>query len=373
MSAAQHLPRFAPLRMVHPFRRGNALLFSLVTGVILTAIVLIDDLRFSPVAPLSSWHMVFTLCHLLLLCCLLFLYNFRLFDGLTGAAAGSGQPTRTFTLAVAGSLAATAAFSLLSSWAAGLLKPALGVDVRVDLGLSRDGFVALTVVLVTVLLYNLTRHQQRLLDEERTRSESVQTRYEALEKQIDPHFLFNSLNTLDGLIGYDDGKAHDYLQRLAGSYRYIMQQRRLVTLEEELAFTDNFIAMMQIRYGDSFGVVRHVDPKCLGAQVVPISVQLLVENALQHNVASRNHPLRVTIEAGYGTGQDKSLCLTVRNPLQPKGDWEPDQHGSIGLKNLSGRCMLTMHRDIAIRQRDGWFEVEIPLAAEPQEGKNTIR
>jgi LytS/YehU family sensor histidine kinase len=248
-------------------------------------------------------------------------------------------------------------------WVGRHVFPSLGIDARIDISLIKDGFVALNVILVTILLSNLTRHQQQVLEEERTHTESIQTRYDALEKQIDPHFLFNSLNTLDGLIGYDDSRAHDYLHQLAQSYRYIMQQQRRVTLADEMRFTDNFIAMMQIRYGNNLRVVKHIEAQYLSAQVVPISVQLLVENALQHNVVSDRHPLSVTIKTVCGSGENGSrqLGIMVSNPLQPRSDTDDNDHGSIGLSNLSQRCQLVLHRDIAIRQTATAFEVEIPL------------
>ncbi len=359
MSPNQRLPHFPPLRIEHPFKPRNALLFSLVTGVILTGIIHIDDLRFSQYAPFSTSHTLFTFVHMLLLCCMLFLYNFHLFHNLSAAPADRQNPNRTFLWSIIGTLAIAALFSILSSWVGACVTPALGIDIRIDIGMIKDGFVALTAILITILLYNLTRHQRMLLEEERTQTENIQNRYDALEKQIDPHFLFNSLNTLDGLIGYDDNRAHHYLQQLALSYRYIMQQQRLVPLADEMRFTDNFIAMMRIRYGDSFQVETRINPACFSTQIVPISIQLLVENALQHNIVSKNHPLTVTIASAMA--DEKNLCLVVSNPLQPKNDSHTDPHGSIGLRNLSQRCQLTLHRDIVIRQTHDTFTVQIPL------------
>ena len=287
---------------------------------------------------------------------------FRLFRRLTRDGEANAT-ARTTVWAIVGTLVIAFVFSIASMWVGRHVFPSLGIDARIDISLIKDGFVALNVILVTILLSNLTRHQQQVLEEERTHTESIQTRYDALEKQIDPHFLFNSLNTLDGLIGYDDSRAHDYLHQLAQSYRYIMQQQRLVTLADEMRFTDNFIAMMQIRYGNNLRVDKHIEEKYLSAMVVPISVQLLVENALQHNVVSDRHPLTVTIKTVSGSGEDGSgrLGIMVSNPLQPRSDADDSAHGSIGLSNLSQRCQLVLHRDIDIRQTGTAFEVEIPL------------
>jgi sensor histidine kinase YesM len=348
--------------MAHPFKPGNATLLAVVTSVLLTGIIHIDDLRFSQYAPFSASHTLFTFVHLLLLTLLLYFYCFYLFRKLTGEEALRSS-SRTTVWAIVGTLVIAFVFSIASMWVGRHVFPSLGIDARIDISLIKDGFVALNVILITILLYNLTRHQQQVLEEERTHTESIQTRYDALEKQIDPHFLFNSLNTLDGLIGFDDGRAHDYLHQLALSYRYIMQQQRLVTLADEMRFTDNFIAMMQIRYGDNLRVEKHIQEQCLSAMVVPISVQLLVENALQHNVVSDRYPLTVTITTVCRSGEDGSelLGIMVSNPLQPRSDAEEGAHGSIGLNNLSQRCQLVLHRDIVIRQTDTVFEVEIPV------------
>jgi len=354
--------QLSTLRMEHPFKPRNAALLALVTSVILTGIIHIDDLRFSQYSPFSTSHTLFTLIHLLLLTFVLYHYCFLLFRRLTHDEV-THSASKTMVWAIVGSLLMATAFSIVSMWVGVHVFPSLGINARIDISLIKDGFVTLNVILVTLLLYNLTRHQQQVLEEERTNTENIQTRYDALEKQIDPHFLFNSLNTLDGLIGYDDARAHDYLHQLAHSYRYIMQQQRKVTLADEMRFTDNFIAMMQIRYGDNLHVETHIDPHYLSAMVVPISVQLLVENALQHNVVSDRHPLSVTIVAGSRTSEDKGTeaFIMVSNPLQPRNDNDEDTHGSIGLNNLSQRCRLVLHRDIDIRQTDTAFEVEIPI------------
>ena len=362
------LSALSPLRMEHPFKPRNAALLALVTSVILTGIIHIDDLRFSQYTPFSASHTLFTFIHLLLLTLLLYGYCFKLFRRLTHDGEAN-VAARTTVWAIVGTLVIAFVFSIASMWVGKHVFPSLGIDARIDISLIKDGFVALNVILVTILLYNLTRHQQQVLEEERTPTESIQTRYDALEKQIDPHFLFNSLNTLDGLIGYDDSRAHDYLHQLAQSYRYIMQQQRLVTLADEMRFTDNFIAMMQIRYGNNLRVDKHIDEQYLSAMVVPISVQLLVENALQHNVVSDRHPLMVTIETVSrvdeqcvaGDNQRAQAYIRVSNPLQPRNDTDDNAHGSIGLSNLSQRCQLVLHRDIDIRQTDTSFEVEIPI------------
>lgn len=194
------------------------------------------------------------------------------------------------------------------------------------------------------------------IENEHLRAENLLIRYQSLENQVNPHFLFNSLNTLDGLIGLEDEKAHQYLHQLAVSYRYIMRQAKHVTLREELEFAQSYIDMMGIRYGDNLKGVQQIAPQCLDKLVVPISLQLLIENAIKHNVISNHHPLTIHL----ATSGDNALV--VSNSLQPKNDQV--QSEGIGLDNLNQRYMLLFEREITIRQTASEFAVEIPLIAE---------
>lgn len=348
--------KLPPLRIEHPFTVLNAIIMASATGIILTGILQIDNLRFGDIVPFSTEQMIFSLIHLLLITFLLFFYCFYIFRHATagGLASLTQSATSCFVWAIAGSLVIAFVYSLLSRWLRIYIFPSWGINTLLDISMVKDGFVALTVILITLLLFNITRRQQLVLEKEHIQAENIRTRYDALENQVDPHFLFNSLNTLDGLIGVDDDRAHRYLQQLALSYRYIMQQQKQVTLADELAFADNYIAMMQIRHGDNFRVERHIDPACLNHLVVPISVQLLLENAIKHNVVSDRYPLTVTLR------NTDHHTLLISNPIHAKCD--PDSQSSgIGLANLSQRYQLLFHKDILVSSAEGTFSVEIPL------------
>lgn len=219
--------------------------------------------------------------------------------------------------------------------------------------IAKDIIIALTAFLISVLLSNVTQRHQVEMENEHLRAENLQVRCQSLENQVDPHFLFNSLNTLDGLIGLDDDKAHLYLQQLAASYRYIMRQAKEVTLREELDFASSYLQMMGIRYGRNLQVEQLISPSCLDKSVVPISLQLLLENAIKHNVISDRHPLSIRIIAQNGN------TLTVSNTIQPKCD--PPEGDGIGLENLNQRCQLRFNQSISIRQTETEFIVTIPL------------
>jgi LytS/YehU family sensor histidine kinase len=193
------------------------------------------------------------------------------------------------------------------------------------------------------------------LENERLQSEYMKTRFLALKNQVDPHFLFNSLNTLSALIKTDAEKADDYVRQLSYIFRYTLQNKDVITLEEEMKFTTAYCRLMQIRYGDSLKFIYEVDEKYFPYSVIPISLQTLVENAIKHNVVSNRQPLVIAFAT-----TDKAM-IKVSNPIQPKQEAERGE--SIGLSNLAERYRLMWNKEITIRNTSGIFEVELPLIA----------
>lgn len=220
-------------------------------------------------------------------------------------------------------------------------------------GLFRDYFIAIVVMLSSQLIHLSNKQHQTALENERLQAEYMKTRFLALRNQVDPHFLFNSLNTLSSLIRTDADKAGEYVQQLSYVFRYTLQNKEVITLEEELKFTSAYCHLMQIRYGDSLHFILQVDGKYCGYSIVPLSLQTLVENAIKHNVVSRKQPLAIV----FSTSERETI--TVSNPIQPKKDMESGE--SIGLSNLAERYRLLWDREIVIRNAGGVFEVEIPL------------
>jgi LytS/YehU family sensor histidine kinase len=217
----------------------------------------------------------------------------------------------------------------------------------------RDFTVSAVVTLSSLLMYIASKQQRMALENERLQAEYMKTRFIALKNQVDPHFLFNSLNTLSSLIKTDAPKAEEYVQQLSYVFRYTLQNKEIISLDDEMRFTKAYASLMQIRYGDNLRFIYNVDAKYGQYQVIPISLQTLVENAIKHNVVSNRQPLTVT----FTTTDAATIC--VSNPVQPKKEAENGE--SIGLSNLAERYRLFADREIAIRQTDGKFEVEIPL------------
>jgi len=213
--------------------------------------------------------------------------------------------------------------------------------------------VSTITVLITSLFYITGEREKTIVENQRLLTENIRSRYETLKNQVNPHFLFNSLNTLNGLIGLNNDKAKDFLQQLSSVLRYSIQNRENTTLNDELVFTEAFCILMNIRYGQSLNIEYHIDDKYRGYLIIPLSLQMLVENAIKHNTISNRYPLTITIET---TDND---TVRVWNRIQLKNEG-PSSEG-IGLANINERYKILYQKEITISASNGIFSVEIPL------------
>jgi len=222
----------------------------------------------------------------------------------------------------------------------------------IGVGLKRGAAAAVIVFLSTWAISAFVRNQQVLVENQRLVAENIRNRYEALKHQLDPHFLFNSLNTLDGLIGFDDGKARQYLQNLSSTFRYTIQNKEITTLKDELNFVECYAYLMKIRYGDNLNIQYAVDEKYNHYFIMPVSLQMLIENAIKHNIINDKHPLTIHVETTENDG------IKIVNAIQPKINTVAGE--GIGLANLVERYQLLFGMDVVITKTDV-FTVEIPL------------
>jgi hypothetical protein len=227
----------------------------------------------------------------------------------------------------------------------------------------KDIVLAVITLLFTFLLYAWDMHQKSMVENQRLSMQGLQDRYNALKNQVDPHFLFNSLNTLNGLIGYDDEKAHEYISRLSSIFRYTMQHKQVQQLREELDFAEAYIYLMKIRYHESLRITYRMDEKYLDYYILPFALQSLLENVVKHNVISNKYPLSVTVE----TTADETVCVT--NSLRPK---ENGNSSGIGLSNLEERYRLIFDKKIRISRDAHHFRVEIPLIRDMEKYQKNI-
>ncbi len=207
---------------------------------------------------------------------------------------------------------------------------------------------------IGALFFFYSQWTEAVKNMKKLREEKLIFQYETLKSQVNPHFLFNSLNTLSSLVRKDVDLSEEFILKLSSVYRYVLenQDKDLVPVTSELAFVKDFFALQKIR--DQEKIELRIDSNGDGSEkIIPVSVQMLVENALKHNAASRNEPLRITI---HYEGLDK---MVVRNNLQEKT--QLTSGSKIGLKNLDERCKLILDRGIEMMKTENEFIVKLPL------------
>lgn len=217
----------------------------------------------------------------------------------------------------------------------------------------KDLVILVVTFLFTMTIYLMKQNHLAVVSMQELDFENLQNRYTALKNQTDPHFLFNCLNTLNGLIGRDDKRAQEYVQELATVFRHTMRDKVVVRLSDELAFVRSYLYLMCIRYFDGLKVEWYIDDKYLDYYLIPSGLQILVENAIKHNIASAKMPLTISIR----TNDD---CIVVENRIQLREESISGSSG-IGLDNLMEQYRLVFGKDIEIASRDNMFTVSLPL------------
>lgn len=205
-----------------------------------------------------------------------------------------------------------------------------------------------------VILYNEQRKREQEIDELRVKN--LQSRYDALTNQINPHFFFNSLNGLTSLIRKKNNEETlTYVNKLSDVFRYILQsdKKGLVTLDEELTFVDAFRYMMEVRFANKLEYHINIDKKILSQKVPVLSILPLLDNIVVHNTIDSDHKMIVDIFI------NESNELVVSNPVYPK--LSPSDTNGTGLKNLESRYLLLMDKQIKVENKGDVFNVYLPL------------
>ena len=191
--------------------------------------------------------------------------------------------------------------------------------------------------------------------EQKIIAKSANAQFESLKNQLDPHFLFNSLNVLSSLIDENPNLAQRFTSSMSKIYRYVLEQKdkELVTVEEELDFAKTYCELLKTRFEDS--VNFEVEVKDKKGFVVPLSLQLLLENCIKHNFATSAKPLIIKIYSENGN-------LIVENNLQARE--QVKEREGIGLSNIVQRYSLITNRNVFIEKSEDYFKVKIPLLTE---------
>ncbi len=219
-------------------------------------------------------------------------------------------------------------------------------------------YVALLITLVitvffhAVHFYKLSRDKQ--IKEQKIIAGTASARFDALKNQLDPHFLFNSLNVLTSLIEEDADQAQKFTTSLSKVYRYVLEQKNkdLVTVNEELQFARTYVRLLKMRFEDSIVFEIPEEASNPEAKIVPLSLQLLLENTVKHNVVTGAKPLYIKVyeENGY---------LVIHNNLQEKSVVK--KSSGVGLRNIQQRYQILTDRQVVIDKTRDSFKVSLPM------------
>ena len=204
-------------------------------------------------------------------------------------------------------------------------------------------------------IYFYQRLKKTLVESEQLKRENIQSQLETLKNQVNPHFLFNSLNTLVSIIPDDPEVAVEFVHKLSKVYRYILEIKELetISLAVELDFLHAYVFLQKIRFGENLSVSINIPDSLMQNSVVPLSLQVLVENAVKHNVVSAQRPLHIEIFTEHNNR------LIVRNNLQKKN--QVMDSTQTGLKNISNRYRLISEQLVDTIVTANSFIVSIPI------------
>lgn len=204
------------------------------------------------------------------------------------------------------------------------------------------------------LFYSLEQWKQNQAESERLERESLQHQFDALKGQVNPHFLFNSLNTLSALIGDDQDKAEEFVEDLAKIYRYILQASKteLVPVQAEFNFLHTYARLLGARYGESLHIIEP-EPYVGELLVPPLVLQVLIDNAIKFNTMSKAKPLTIKIEIAF------SQRIMVQNNIQSKVRALGTDQG--GLAGIRVKYHALSNRELRVEETAEYFTVTIPL------------
>ncbi len=225
-------------------------------------------------------------------------------------------------------------------------------------------WITLTIVIGFHVVFFYNRYQQNRIKEQKVIAGTASAKFDALKNQLDPHFLFNSLNVLSSLIEENPVNAQKFTTALSKVYRYVLEQKskELVTVNEELKFAKTYMLLLKMRFEDSIVFTMPEASQNPESRVVPLSLQLLLENAVKHNMVTSSKPLNIKIYESNG-------YLTVENNLQPKQIVKKST--GVGLNNIKQRYQLLTNKKININQQSSTFAVSIPMLTKKIKIMNT--
>jgi LytS/YehU family sensor histidine kinase len=218
----------------------------------------------------------------------------------------------------------------------------------------RGILINLTIYMFLYLLYQSFMNRVIAIELERTKSDHLEARYELLKQQVNPHFLFNSLNTLKSMVEIGDKHSANFIVKLSDFYRYSLESRKkdVVPVQEELQMLEAYFYLLQARFEEGIILQIAISPEHRKTMIPVFTLQLLAENAVKHNIISDDQPLQIKLTSSGN-------WLVVQNDLQLKSIPEPST--KIGLENISQRYLHLTGRPIEIISDDHFFIVKLPI------------
>lgn len=221
--------------------------------------------------------------------------------------------------------------------------------------LTAFGFrVNLFLNCVNAIVFFMNRLKKAQLEAEQLKKQNIEARFEALRNQINPHFLFNCFNVLSTLVHKDADASSTFIAQLSNVYRYLLynQENKIVPLKEELAFLDSYAYLLRTRFNENLLIENRISDRSDLIMVAPASLQMLIENAIKHNVASKKQPLKIVLEK-------QEDYVVVSNSLQKK---ETEAESTkIGLSNIVNRYKLLSDLPVIVERTQSHFIVKIPV------------
>ncbi len=243
-----------------------------------------------------------------------------------------------------------------------LLKDYCGfpADVAPYKGFIATYFSSIFVLSIYEGLYLYHQNKENILKQEQFKRAHIQSQLQGLRDQVNPHFLFNSLNTLTNIIHEDKTLATSFLKNMSDVYRYILEKRdeQLIPLKDEIQFIESYVFLQKERFKNNLEVTIEVSDYFLEKCVVPLSLQILFENAIKHNIISGKYPLQINVFV------DSDKKLVVRNNLQIKSQSMPST--GVGLKNIISRYAFFTNQSVDVVETENEFKVAIPLIESPE-------
>ena len=214
--------------------------------------------------------------------------------------------------------------------------------------------ISLVILSIEISTQFFTQWKRSLIEIERYKTESVQAQLQSLKNQINPHFLFNNMSVLSSLVYKDQDKAVDFINQLSKVYRYLLDNRdnELVSLNSELAFIKSYTYLLQIRFDTNIIFEMNIPSESMHLLVPPMSLQMLIENAIKHNEVSSEQPLKISVVANVDE-------LMISNNLQLRSNVEAGSQ--TGLRNIKERYKFYTDRQVEVSSNKDSFVVKIPL------------